>query len=44
MTSFIALVLACNPASVVITVGIACYFAGANFIRASIALGMACEE
>lgn len=42
--SFIALVLACNPAGIVITVGIACYFAGANFIRASIALGMACEE
>jgi len=42
--SFITLILACNPAGVVLTVGIACYFAGANFIRASIALGMACEE
>lgn len=39
-----ALVLACNPPAIGATVGAACYLAGANFIRASITVGLECGE
>jgi len=39
-----ALALACNPPALGATVGAACYLAGANFIRASIMLGLECGD
>lgn len=39
-----ALAAACNPPALGATVGSACYLAGANFIRASITLGVECGD
>ena len=38
------LVVACNPPALGATVGTTCYLAGANFIRASITLGLECGD
>jgi hypothetical protein len=40
--AFAGLVVGCNPAAAIVTVGTACYLAAANYVRASISLALAC--